>query len=148
MGVKAYAAKAARGRLEPFEYDPGPLGPHEVEVRVGHCGICFSDIGMIDNELGATTYPLVPGHEVIGTVAAVGSGVDTLQVGTRVGVGWHCGSCGHCEWCHRGLESFCAEDRATIIGHHGGWAESVRCKAEFAVPIPDALESSTAGPLM
>ncbi len=148
MGVKAYAARAAKGRLEPFEYEPGPLGPHEVEVRVGHCGICHSDVAMIDNDLGIATYPLVPGHEVIGTVAAVGSNVEASRVGQRVGVGWHCGSCGHCEWCSRGLESFCAEDRPTIVHHHGGWAESVRCDASFAVPIPDALESASAGPLM
>jgi uncharacterized zinc-type alcohol dehydrogenase-like protein len=148
MGVKAYAAKAAKGRLEPFEYEPGPLGPHEVEVRVDYCGICHSDLAMIDNDWGWSRYPLVPGHEVIGTVAAVGSDVDEPKVGQRVGVGWHCGSCGHCEWCSRGLESFCAEDRATIVGHHGGWAESVRCKAEFAVPIPDALDPAVAGPLM
>ena len=130
MGVKAYAAKAAKGRLEPFEYEPGPLGPHEVEVRVGHCGICHSDLGMIDNDFGFATYPLVPGHEVIGTIAAVGSHVDASRVGQRVGVGWHCGSCGHCEWCGRGLESFCAEDRPTIVRHHGGWAESVRCDGQ------------------
>jgi uncharacterized zinc-type alcohol dehydrogenase-like protein len=148
MGVKAYAAKAAKGRLEPFEYEPGPLGPHEVEVRVGHCGICHSDLAMIDNDWGWTRYPLVPGHEVIGTIAAVGPNVDASRVGQRVGVGWHSGSCGHCEWCSRGLESFCAEDRPTIVGHHGGWAESVRCEAKFAVPIPDAIESSVAGPLM
>ncbi len=103
---------------------------------------------MIDNDWGFSTYPLVPGHEVIGAVAAVGSQVDAARVGQRVGVGWHCGSCGQCEWCSRGLESFCAKDRPTIVRHHGGWAESVRCEAKFAVPIPDALESSVAGPLM
>lgn len=148
MGVKAYAAKAAKGKLEPFEYEPGPLGPREVEVRVGHCGICHSDLAMIDNDWGFSRYPLVPGHEVIGTVAAVGSDVTTPAVGRRVGVGWHCNSCGQCEWCRRGLESFCAKDRPTIVGHHGGWAESVRCDARFAVPIPDAIESAVAGPLM
>ncbi len=148
MGVKAYAAKTAKSRLEPFEYEPGPLGPREVEVRVEFCGICHSDVAMIDNDLGFSTYPLVPGHEVIGTVAAVGSHVDAARVGQRVGVGWHCGSCGQCEWCSRGLESFCAKDRPTIVRHHGGWAESVRCEAKFAVPIPDALDSSVAGPLM
>ncbi len=148
MGVKAYAARAAKGRLEPFEYEPGPLGPHEVEVRVESCGICHSDVGMIDNDFGFSTYPLVPGHEVIGTIAAVGSQVDAARAGQRVGVGWHCGSCGHCEWCSRGLESFCAKDEWTIVGRHGGWAESVRCQDKFAVPIPDALESSVAGPLM
>jgi len=148
MAVKAYAVKGPKQRLEPFEYEPGPLGPDQVDVRVTHCGICHSDLAMIDNDWGFSTYPLVPGHEVIGHVSAIGSGVDGLAVGTRVGVGWHCGSCGHCEWCYRGKESLCAQERALIINHHGGWGESVRTQWKFAVPIPDALDSADAGPLM
>src|SRR5438094_916291 len=125
MSVKAYAAMGPKGKLEPFEYEPGPLGPDEVEVAVTHCGICHSDLAMIDNDWGFTTYPLVPGHEVVGTIAAVGSGVRDRQVGERVGVGWSCGSCGHCEWCGHGLENLCAQNQGVIVGHHGGWAESV-----------------------
>ncbi len=148
MGVKAYAARGPKQPLEPFEYEPGPLGPDEVEVKVSHCGICHSDLAMIDNDWGFSAYPLVPGHEVIGTVAAVGSDVDALEVGRRVGVGWSCNSCGRCEWCVKGLETFCAGNQGTIVHHHGGWAESVRAHWKFAVPIPDGLESSVAGPLM
>lgn len=149
MGVKAYAAKAPKGKVEPFEYDPGPLGPEDVEVRVSHCGICHSDLAMIDNDWGWSHYPIVPGHEVVGTVAAVGPEVhDRLAVGSRVGVGWSCGSCGRCDWCVMGKENLCANLRATIVGHPGGWAESVRCHWKFAVPLPDALPSEDAGPLM
>jgi alcohol/geraniol dehydrogenase (NADP+) len=148
MGIKGYAAKGPKQPLEPFEYEPGPLGRHEVEVKVSHCGICHSDLAMIDNDWGFSAYPLVPGHEVIGTIASVGSDVEDVKVGQRVGVGWHCGSCGHCEWCGKGVESLCANERATIVHHHGGWAESVRCEAKFAMPIPDAIESSVAGPFM
>ena len=148
MGIKGYAAKGPKQPLEPFEYEPGRLGPHEIEVKVSHCGICHSDLAMIDDDWGFSVYPLVPGHEVIGTIASVGSAVEGVKVGTRVGVGWHAGSCGHCEWCGKGLESLCAQERATIVHHHGGWAEAVRCDAKFAVPIPDAIESHVAGPLM
>jgi uncharacterized zinc-type alcohol dehydrogenase-like protein len=148
MSVKAYAARGPKQKLEPFQYEPGPLGKKEVEVRVLHCGICHSDLAMVDNEWGMSSYPVVPGHEIIGTVAAVGEHVYGLKVGTRVGVGWHAGSCGHCEWCTRGKENLCAQERATIINHHGGWAESVRVDAKFAVPMPDALDSAVAGPLM
>ncbi len=108
MGIKAYASKGPKQPLESFEYEPGPLGPHEVEVKVSHCGICHSDLAMIDNDWGFSAYPLVPGHEVVGHVSAVGSDVDGTKVGQRVGVGWHCGSCGHCEWCNRGFEALCA----------------------------------------
>ena len=149
MGVKGYAAKAAKGKLEPTEFDPGPLGPDEVEVRVSHCGICHSDLAMIDNDWGWSQYPLVPGHEVVGTVAAVGVSVgDRVAVGTRVGVGWTCGSCQRCEWCLTGKDHLCPDERATIVGHRGGWAESVRCHWKFAVPVPDGLPSEDAGPLM
>ena len=148
MGIKAYAAKGPKQPLEPFEYEPGPLAPHEVEVKVSHCGICHSDLAMIDNDWGFSAYPLVPGHEAVGTVSAIGSDVEGVEVGRRVGVGWHCGSCGHCEWCGRGLESLCAQERATIVHHHGAWADSVRCDWKFAVPIPEAIESNVAGPLM
>ncbi len=148
MAIKGYASKGPKQPLEPFEFEPGPLGPDEVEVKVTHCGICHSDLAMIDNDWGFSTYPLVPGHEVVGTIAAVGERVTDRKVGERVGVGWSCGSCGHCEWCGQGLESLCAQDQALIVGHHGGWAESVRAKSNFAVPMPEALESELAGPLM
>jgi uncharacterized zinc-type alcohol dehydrogenase-like protein len=148
MPVHAYAATAAKQTLEPFTYDPGPLAPHEVEIRVTHCGICHSDVAMIDNDWGLSTYPLVPGHEVVGVIAAVGSGVpDRVKAGTGVGVGWQCGSCGACEWCGRGLESLCPDERATVVAHHGGFADVVRADWRFAVPIPDAIESAVAGPL-
>jgi len=148
MPVRAYAAKSAKGKLEPFEYEPGPLGPEDVEVRVTHCGICHSDVAMIDNDWGWSQYPLVPGHEVVGTVAAVGSQVKYLAAGQRVGVGWSSGSCGHCEWCSRGKEMFCPEEKWTIVGRHGGFASSVRCKWNYAIPIPDGLDSAGAAPLL
>jgi uncharacterized zinc-type alcohol dehydrogenase-like protein len=148
MSVKAYVARSAKGKLEPFEFDPGPLGPDEVEVKVSHCGVCHSDVAMIDNDWGWSQYPLVPGHEVVGTVAAVGDRVgDRVPVGARVGVGWQCGSCQRCEWCATGKEHLCAQSQPTIVGHRGGWAESVRCHWKFAVPIPEELRSEDAGPL-
>ena len=149
MTVNAYAVKSKKGKLEPFEYEPGPLAAGEVEVKVSHCGVCHSDLAMIDNDWGFSRYPLVPGHEVVGTVAAVGDGVgDKLAIGTRVGVGWQCGSCGRCEWCATGKEHLCAKEKGTIIGHHGGWADSVRCQAKFAVPLPEGLRSEDTGPLL
>jgi uncharacterized zinc-type alcohol dehydrogenase-like protein len=148
MTVKAYAVKAPKGKLEPFEYEPGPLKPDEVEVKVTHCGICHSDIAMIDNDWGWSQYPLVPGHEVVGTIAAVGAEVAGVETGQRVGVGWACRSCQRCEWCLRGRESLCARSQPTIVSHHGGWAESLRCHWKFAVPLPEGIASEEAGPLM
>ncbi|NEQ13962.1 alcohol dehydrogenase catalytic domain-containing protein [Moorena sp. SIO3A2] len=85
--IRAYAAHEPGGELKPFEYDPGVLGEEEVEINVEYCGICHRDVSMLDNEWGLTQYPFVPGHEVVGTVAALGENVTTLQVGQRVGLG-------------------------------------------------------------
>jgi len=148
MAINAYAVQAAKGRLEPFSYEPGPLGRDEVEVAVTHCGICHSDLSMINNEWGMSQYPLVPGHEVVGTVASKGEGVMDLEIGQRVGVGWQCGSCAHCEYCHTGREHLCAQEVDTIVHHHGGFADRVRAKAYFAVPIPEALPSAETAPLL
>jgi len=148
MSINAYAAQSAKGRLEPFTYEPGPLGRNEVEVAVTYCGICHSDMSMLNNDWGFSQYPLIPGHEVIGTVAAKGEGVLELEIGQRVGVGWQCGSCAACEYCHTGREHLCAQEVDTIVHHHGGFADRVRATAEFAVPIPEALPSAETGPLL
>jgi uncharacterized zinc-type alcohol dehydrogenase-like protein len=100
--IHAYAATAPGGPLEPFAYDPGPLGDEAVEIQVEYCGICHSDLSMVNNEWGISQYPLVPGHEVVGTVAAVGDRVTTLTTGQRVGLGWLAHSCMHCDLCMGG----------------------------------------------
>jgi uncharacterized zinc-type alcohol dehydrogenase-like protein len=142
MKVMAYAVMSAKGKAEPFEYDPGPLVADEVEVAVSHCGICYSDLAMIDDDWGRSDYPLVPGHEVIGTIVATGPEVgERVKVGQRVGVGWQCAACGHCEWCGRDKQNLCADQKRTIIGHYGGWADRLRCHWKFAVPLPEALPS-------
>lgn len=148
MPIHAYAAPAVGAPLEPFEYDPGPLGPREIEVAVTHCGICHSDLHLIDNDWGNATYPLVPGHEVIGEVAAVGSAVDDHRIGDRVGIGWQRDSCGHCDFCIAGDEQFCAENQATCVGHFGGYADRVRADGRFAFSIPAPLASENAAPLL
>jgi uncharacterized zinc-type alcohol dehydrogenase-like protein len=148
MIVRAYAAKAAKAKLEPFEYEAGPLGEEDVEVRVTHCGICHSDIALIDFDFPFAKYPLVPGHEVVGTAVAVGSRVSEIKVGQRVGIGWSCGSCGVCEWCRRGEEMFCAKEQMTIVGRHGGWASSVRAHWKYVLPIPEGMDSAEAAPLL
>ena len=98
MPIHAYAARETKRPLSAFEFDPGPLRDHEVEVAVTHCGICHSDVSMIDNEWGMSAYPLVPGHEVVGTISALGRGVTHLKAGQRVGVGWLCGAFGGCDF--------------------------------------------------
>jgi len=134
--------------LLPFRYEPGELAPAEVEIAVTHCGICHSDIHLISNDWGISQYPFIPGHEVVGTVAAVGANVRSLKPGQRVGLGWEANSCGECEWCLQGLENLCAASEPTCVHRHGGYADRVRANARFVIPIPDALESENAAPLL
>lgn len=145
--IKAYAALEAGGKLHPFEYDPGPLGPQEVEIDVESCGICHSDLSMIDNEWGRSKYPLVPGHEVVGTIAKVGAAVTRLKVGQRVGLGWHSGYCMSCPSCMAGDHNLCGSAQGSIIAHHGGFADKVRAEAPSVVPLPQQLDGQSAGPL-
>jgi len=145
--IKAYAANEPGGKLEPFEYDPGALGQDEVEIGVEYCGICHSDLSMWDNEWGITQYPFVPGHEVVGTIAEVGSDVKTLKVGQRVGLGWYSHSCTHCEWCMSGNQNLCLTAEGTIVGRHGGFADRVRAHEEWVTPLPEKLSATSSGPL-
>ncbi len=146
--ISAYAAAAAKQILTPFPYAPAALGPQDVEIAISHCGICHSDIHMLDDDWQMTEYPFVPGHEIVGTVAAHGDEAAHLALGQRVGVGWQRSACHTCEACLTGREQLCAESIGTIVGHHGGFADRIRIDARFAFPIPEALPSESAAPLL
>ena len=145
--IKAFAALKAGGTLQPFEYDPGPLSRQEVEIDVESCGICHSDLSMLDNEWGRSQYPLVPGHEVVGTVAQLGEGVANLKLGQRVGLGWHSGYCLSCPSCMEGDHNLCPSAQGSIVGRHGGFADKVRAQASSVVALPAQLDSQSSGPL-
>lgn len=145
--INAYATFEAGGELKPFEYDPGQLGKNDVEIDIEHCGICHSDLNMIDNEWGMSQYPLVPGHEVAGKISEVGTEVTSLQVGQRVGLGWHSGYCMTCPTCLEGDHNMCATAEGTIVGRHGGFADKVRAQAASVVALPDEIDFQSAGPL-
>jgi len=146
--IQGLAAHAAGAELLPFRYDPGDLGAQEVEIGITHCGICHSDIHLISNDWGISQYPFIPGHEIVGTVEAVGAEVLSLQVGQRVGLGWQSNSCGTCEWCTRGMENLCPAAESTCVHRHGGYASRVRANHRFVIPIPEALDSHQTAPLL
>ena len=145
--IRGYAALKQGEALVPFEYDPGPLLPEQVEIKVEHCGICHSDLSMLDNEWRRSAYPLVPGHEIVGTIVAAGEHVKNLQVGQRVGLGWFASSCMHCFDCLSGDHNLCRDAQGTISGRHGGFADRVRSHWVWAVPLPEGVEADKAGPL-
>lgn len=148
MMIHALAAYQPKEALRPFEYEPTSLGLHDIEIKITHCGICHSDIHLIDNDWNISKYPLVPGHEIAGEIIAVGSEVKHIKIGQRVGVGWQSGSCHTCEWCRTGFENLCGSQQATCVGKYGGFAERIITDSRFAFPLPDNLESENAAPLM
>lgn len=145
--IRAFAASGNGSDLKPFEYDPGDLGDESVEIQVDYCGICHSDLSMLDNDWGMSAYPLVPGHEVAGTVIAVGRYAKRVKVGDRVGLGWFSESCMACPDCLDGDHNMCARAEQTIVGRHGGFAERVRCHWSWATPIPETIDFAKCGPL-
>ncbi len=146
--IHAYAAKAAKSPLEPFSYQVGELASDEVEIKVTHCGICHSDLSMLDNDWGMTTYPFIPGHEVTGSVAALGSEAKGLELGQQVGLGWSAHSCLSCHECLSGDHHLCSKAQATIIGRPGGFADRVRAQWTWVRPIPAGLDMAKTGPLL
>ncbi|MFA0810810.1 NADPH-dependent aldehyde reductase Ahr [Microbulbifer epialgicus] len=145
--IKAYAAHEPGGRLKPFEYDPGPLLDNQIEIAVEHCGICHSDLSMLNNEWGITKYPFVPGHEVVGKIIEVGAGVKSLAVGQTVGLGWHSGYCMTCSSCNGGDHNVCGSAQGTIIGRHGGFSDKVRADESSVILLPYGMDESVVAPL-
>ena len=146
--VNAYAANEAGGKLSPFKYVLPELGSDQVDIKVHYCGICHSDLSMLNNDWGMTQFPFVPGHEIIGEVVAVGSEVKNVKPKDKVGLGWSSGSCMHCKHCMRGNHHLCERVEATIVGRHGGFADFVRCHWSWAILLPEGIDAQKAGPLL
>ena len=144
----AWVAKAPHQPMVREPVDLGPLGAEEVEVAVEHCGLCHSDLTVLNDDLGVSQYPAILGHEVVGRVTAVGPSAKRLKVGQRVGVGWSSGSCMHCRQCLSGSHHLCPVLQFTIVGHRGGFASRVRSHWAWAIPLPDSLAVADAGPLL
>lgn len=155
--VKAYMVPAAKAPVQDWTYSAIPLGPNDVEIKIECCGVCHSDLHQAHNDWGAANYPLVPGHEIIGNITAVGSEVKDLKVGDRVGVSPQASNCKECDQCKRGQEQLCAKMKGNYGSPTGdpiqpytcgGFAEYTRISADWAFKIPDALPSIQAAPLL
>ncbi len=145
--VRAYAAADAGAPFERFDYTLSALKADEIDIDVEYCGICHSDYSVWKNEWGNAVYPFVGGHEAIGRVRARGDGVDGLEIGDRVGLGWVARSDLTTRQCLAGDHNLSPGNQATIVGRHGGFADIVRCQAVWASRLPDGLDAQAAGPL-
>lgn len=147
LEVNAYAALSAKEELQEFQYSLSELEPDQVDISVEYCGICHSDLSMLNNDWRMTQYPFVPGHEIVGKVLSVGSQVNHLKEGQTVGVGWVASSCLSCDQCVGGDHNLCSSSQGTIVGRYGGFADKVRVQGMWAFPLPDDLDLESAGPL-
>ena len=123
-------------------------GAGQIRIRVRVCGVCHTDLHTVEGELALPRLPLVPGHQIVGTVDVLGEGVTRFRIGDRVGVAWLHQSCGECEYCRRGDENLCESGRFTGLDVDGGYAEYTLAPAAFAYPIPDIFTDEEASPLL
>ena len=138
----------APGRLRPVRLPLPVAGPGQVLLRVDACAVCRTDLHIIDGELAPHRLPLVPGHEIVGTVAALGVGVDSLRLGQRVGVPWLAGSCEHCGYCASGRENLCDHARYTGYDVDGGYAEYTLADARYCLALPPGYDDAHVAPLL
>src|SRR5262245_4356872 len=154
--VKAYAAVKARAPLTPYEITRRDPGPHDVVIDIRYCGVCHSDIHQARDEWGGSLFPMVPGHEIVGTVVTTGANVDKYKVGDTVGVGCFVDSCRRCEACRALEEQFCAgivltyngleKDRKTLT--FGGYSKRIVVDQQYVLRVPAALALDQAAPLL
>jgi len=138
----------ASGRLHGVDLPRPEPGPGQVLIRVASCGVCRTDLHVVDGDLPDPKIPIVPGHEIVGTVVGTGDGVSGHEIGRRVGVPWLGYSCGRCRYCSGGRENLCGEARFTGYQIDGGYAEFALADHRYVFPLPDGLSDSETAPLM
>jgi propanol-preferring alcohol dehydrogenase len=141
-------APAAEDPLELAELPPLRPGPGEILLRVSACGVCRTDLQLAEGDLAAHRLPIVPGHQAVGTVIAIGAGVANWNAGDRAGVAWLASACGECRHCLGGRENLCEAARFTGWDQDGGYAEQMVARADFALPLPDNFDDMAAAPLL
>ena len=136
------------GVLVPSEIPVPEPDAHQVLIKVAACGVCRTDLHVVDGELEGGTMPIVPGHEIVGTVQSVGREVQSVSVGARIGVPWLGWTCGRCSYCRSGRENLCDNARFTGFDLDSGYAEYVVADARFCFPLPDQFDDAHAAPLL
>ena len=157
MKTKGYAVLEAKADLVPFEFERRELGSNDVGFEIHYSGICHSDIHQAREEWGAALFPMVPGHEIVGVVTAIGAKVSKFSVGDRIGVGVFIDSCRQCENCNRGLQQYCLEGMTgTYNGYErnsqqiafGGYSNYFVIDENYGVKVPNNLDLSAVAPLL
>lgn len=158
MPSKAFGwgVENAQDNIHPIHFERRDLRPNDVAIKISHCGICHSDLHFAHDDWGMSHYPMVPGHEIVGTVADVGADVSGFAKGDRVAVGCMVDSCQQCEYCNDGEEQFCVEGSTFTYGvpdrhgelTQGGYSDHIVTRQEFVCRVPDGVDMAKAAPLL
>lgn len=157
MKTIGYAAHKANTPLEPFHFERRDLRDEDVAIEILFCGVCHSDLHTVNNDWGGTSYPILPGHEIVGRVTEIGKKVSKYKVGDTVAVGCMVDSCLNCDQCHKGEEQFCREgmvgtysgkDRITGEATKGGYAKHIVVREEFVLNVPESLDTAACAPIL
>jgi uncharacterized zinc-type alcohol dehydrogenase-like protein len=154
MNILGYAAQSAESALAPFRFERREPRPDDMAIKILYCGVCHSDLHQARNDWNNSKYPMVPGHEIIGRVTAVGSAVSRFKVGDAVGVGCMVDSCRQCAPCKKGLEQYCVQFPIVTYNDphgtptYGGYSESIVVTESFVLKVPDGLDLAAAAPLL
>jgi alcohol dehydrogenase, propanol-preferring len=146
--MHAMLLRAPHTPLDPAELDDPRPGPGQVVIRVAACGVCRTDLHVVDGELAQPKLPLIPGHEIVGRVAAAGSGAERFRPGDRVGIPWLGWTCGVCDYCRAGQENLCERARFTGYQIDGGYADHAVADERYCFPIPETYGDEAAAPLL
>jgi len=155
--VNSYAAHSSTTPLAPFQIERRSPRADDVVIEILYCGVCHSDVHNVRNDWGRASYPMVPGHEIIGKVIAVGSAVSRFHIGDRVGVGCMVASCKHCAACEQGHEQYCQNGATYTYNHQdpidgrrtdGGYSEKIVVAEDFVLKVPEGLDLAAAAPLL
>jgi uncharacterized zinc-type alcohol dehydrogenase-like protein len=157
IGVRGYAAQQSKGLLAPYSFERREPRDHDVVIDIQYCGICHTDIHQVQNEWGASSFPMVPGHEITGIITGTGSKVTHYKMGDRVGVGCFVDSCRKCGPCSNGLEQYCVDgatwtynaiERDGKTRTQGGYSNKIVVDENYVLRIPDNLPLDCAAPLL
>ncbi len=143
--------RPAPAEAQPLQLEDIPIprpAAGQVLLRVHVCGVCHTDLHTVEGDITPPAYPIIPGHQVVATVAAVGEGVENALLGKRVGVPWFYSACGECEFCRRGEENLCPQARFTGFHVDGGYAEYMLAEARYLLPMPESIPDEQAAPLL
>ena len=156
MQARAYGALESKAPITPMTIERREVGPRDVLIDIAACGVCHSDIHQAESDWGMDIFPMVPGHEIVGTVRELGGEVTTFAVGDRVGVGCYVASCGECDMCDRGHHNHCPDWSTTYNGYeqdratptYGGYSDHIVVDADYVLRIPDGPDTFAVAPLL